>query len=64
MGQAGIQQPNFVSTNIGGIPTVDEAGIINDAYRNRLAAAQAEADSFGNIFGGFARMGSSFLGTL
>ncbi len=58
------QNPNFVSTNIGGIPTVDEAGIINDAYRNRLAAAQAEADSFGNIFGGFARMGSSFLGTL
>ena len=64
MGQAGIQNPNFVSTNIGGIPTVDEAGIINDNYRNRLAAAQAEADSFGNIFGGFARMGSSFLGTL
>ena len=46
----------------GGSPV--QAGIINDAYRNRLAAAQAEADSFGNIFGGFARMGSSFLGTL
>lgn len=64
MSGAQVQNPNFVSTNIGGIPTVDEAGIINDAYRNRLAAAQAEADSFGNIFGGFASMGSSFLGTL
>lgn len=62
MSGAQVQNPNFMSTNIGGIPTVDEAGIINDSYRNQLEAAKAEAQSFGNIFGGFASMGGSFLG--
>lgn len=62
MSGAQVTNPNFVSTNIGGIPTVDEAGIINDTYRMQLQAAQAEAQSAGNIFGGFMGAAGSFLG--
>lgn len=62
MSGAQLTQPNFQQTNIGGIPTVDEAGIINDTYKLQLQAAQAEADSFGNIFGGVADVFGSFLG--
>lgn len=52
MSGAPVQNPNFVNTNPGQIANVDYAGIVNDAYKNQLAAYQQDQAGIGQLLGG------------
>lgn len=51
MSGAPVQSPNFVNTNPGQIANVDYAGIVNDTYKNKLAAYQQDQTGLGQLFG-------------
>lgn len=56
-----VQNPNFVNTNMPTIPTTDYAGLVQDNYRNQLAAWQMEQSQTQGLLGGLFGLGSSFL---
>ena len=47
-----VSQPNFMGANMPTIPTTDNAGIINQNYAQRVAAANAAGANTGAIFSG------------
>ena len=47
-----VQSPNFVTPNIGGIPTTDNAGLINQNYNQRMAAWQQDMANRQSLMGG------------
>lgn len=56
-----VSQPNFVNVPQSQIPTTDYAGIVNENYRQRLAASQAGGSGIGSALGGLFSLGSSLL---
>ena len=54
-----VQKPNFVNSNISGIPTTDNASIINNNYQQELAAWQQNQAAAGSMFSG---LGGLFQG--
>ena len=56
-----VAQPNFAPSNIGGIPTTDNAGIIQANYQNQLAAKQMDNKRYSDLYGGMFKLGSSAL---
>ncbi len=54
-----VQQPNFVNSNVAGIPTTDNASIINNNYQQELAAWQQNQAAAGSMFSG---LGGLFQG--
>lgn len=55
-----VSQPNFMGASMPTIPTTDVASIINDDYKNRLAASQA--GSMGGFFTGIGQGIGNLLG--
>lgn len=45
-----VSQPNFMPAQGGNVATTDVAGIINNNYQQRLAAAQAQQAQWGGLF--------------
>ena len=57
-----INQPQFVPTGSATIPTADNAGIIQQNYRDRLNIWQQEAANRNNLLGGLFGLGRAFIG--
>ncbi|MDG3577121.1 tail fiber domain-containing protein [Rhizobium sp. YJ-22] len=53
---AQVQNPNFSPTQSAQMPTVDMAGLMQQDYQNRVAAAQAKSAGTGAILGGLASL--------
>lgn len=53
---AQVQNPNFSPTQSAQLPTLDYAGLVNQDYQNRVAAAQAKSAGTGAILGGLASL--------
>lgn len=51
-----VQNPNFSPTQSAQMPTVDMAGLMQQDYQNRVAAAQAKSAGTGAILGGLASL--------
>jgi len=51
-----VQNPNFSPTQSAQLPTLDYAGLVNQDYQNRVAAAQAKSAGTGAILGGLASL--------
>lgn len=56
-----VAQPNFTGLNFNRIPTTDNAGIIANYDQQRQAAAMANNQMLGGLFGGILSAGSAFL---
>lgn len=61
LGTGQVQMPNFVNTNAPQIPTVDRAGLENQAYSQELAAWQQQQQTLGSIFGTAGQIASGGL---
>lgn len=56
-----VSQPNFMGSNIGAIPTTDNAGIISNYDTQRQNAAQQDNAFTQNILGGLFGLGGSLI---
>ena len=54
-----VQQPNFVNSNIGGIATTDNAGLINNAYQQELNAWSQDQANAQGMLGGLFNLGGT-----
>lgn len=56
-----IQNPNWINTNMPTIPTTDYAGLVQQHYRDELAAWENDQAQTQGILGGLFGLGSSIL---
>lgn len=54
-----VQNPSFVNTPTANMPTTDAAGIINNAYNQRLGAWQTQQAQTGGTLGGLFQLGGT-----
>ena len=57
-----VSQPNFMGAQMPTIPTTDTAGIINQDYQNRVAAAQNKSAGLGGLFSGLGSFAGGLIG--
>lgn len=57
-----VQSPNFAVNTPGALPTVDQAGLINNAYGQEYAAWQQKQQQRQQLFGGLLGFGAGLLG--
>jgi hypothetical protein len=57
-----ISQPNYVTTPSTQLPTVDQAGLINQNYQNQVGAYNTQLQQSNAAMGGLFGLGSSLLG--
>ncbi|NTG09266.1 tail fiber domain-containing protein [Rhizobium rhizogenes] len=57
-----ISNPNYVNTPSTQLPTVDQAGIINQNYQNQVGAYNTQVQQSNAAMGGLFGLGSSLLG--
>lgn len=61
MGGSAVQNPNFVSTSMPSIPTVDYAGLVQQNYQSKMAAWQQQQASKQSMMGGLFGLGASAI---
>jgi hypothetical protein len=54
-----VQNPNFVNTNVGAVPTVDYAGLVQQNYQNQTSAYQQQMQNRNQLLGGILGLGGS-----
>lgn len=58
---AQVDQPNFVNTPGANLANVDYAGLVNQGYQNKLAAAQQKNQSLNQALGGMFGVAGNFI---
>ncbi|TRD03798.1 tail fiber domain-containing protein [Mesorhizobium sp. WSM4303] len=56
-----VQQPNYINPNTSQVATTDTAGIINNAYQQKLQAWQQKQAQSQGLLGGLFSLGASFI---
>ena len=62
LGTGQVTQPNFVSTQMPSIPTVDRAGLEQQNYASRLNAYNQRQATMGGIFGTLGNVAAAGIG--
>jgi len=57
-----VDQPNFLGSTVGAIPTTDVAGLINENYNQKLGIWQQQNAQTQNILGGLFSLGGKLIG--
>ncbi len=56
-----VSQPQYANSNMPTIPTTDSAGLINNAYNQKLQAWQQNNANSQGLLGGLFSLGASFI---
>lgn len=56
-----VSQPNFMNTNVGAIPTTDNAGLINNHYNQQMQGYQQQMAQRQGLMGGLFGLGSALI---
>lgn len=57
-----VDQPNFLGSTVGAIPTTDTAGLINENYNQKLGIWQQQNQMTQGILGGLFGLGAKLIG--